>query len=465
MADPSNKCREKVLFGTDGIRGIANQYPMTPKMALKAGQAAAVFCRKHATSHRPKIVIGRDTRLSGQMLENALISGICSMGGDVFCAGIFPTPGVAHVTRHLNANAGIVISASHNPFYDNGIKFFNGNGFKLSDEAEAEIEALVLEGIAENRPATHHEIGTVHQIPDAEKIYSDFLKAAVNRTDLLEGYTIAMDCSHGATFSIAPKLFSDLGARVLPIAVTPDGMNINEECGSQHPDLLSKKVLESGADMGVAFDGDGDRLIAVDECGTILSGDQVLAIFAHFLSKKGMLENRTAVSTIMSNIGLGKALASMNVNHIMSDVGDRYVMEQMVASGAILGGENSGHMILLNHHTTGDGILAALQLLTVMRVENKPLSELADVMTVFPQTLMNVEVQRKPDLETFPEIKAAIQAVEAALNGNGRVLVRYSGTQPVCRVMVEAATLKDANHYCKMLAATIADHLGVMRDA
>jgi phosphoglucosamine mutase len=410
-------------------------------------------------SHRPKIVIGRDTRLSGQMLENALISGICSMGGDVFCAGIFPTPGVAHVTRHLNANAGIVISASHNPFYDNGIKFFNGKGFKLSDEAEAEIEALILDGMAKDRPATHHEIGTVHQIPDAEKIYSDFLKAAVSRTDLLDGYTIAMDCSQGATFSIAPRLFSELGARVLPIAIAPDGRNINEECGSQHPDLLSKKVNESNADMGVAFDGDGDRLIAVDESGTILSGDQVLAIFAHFLSKNGMLENRTAVSTIMSNIGLGKALASMNVNHIMSDVGDRYVMEQMIASGAILGGEDSGHMILLNRHTTGDGILAALQLLTVMRTENKPLSALAGVMTVFPQTLMNVAVQHKPDLETIPEIRAAIQAAEAALEGNGRVLVRYSGTQPVCRVMVEAATMEDATHHCNRIVSTIKKHL------
>jgi phosphoglucosamine mutase len=450
----------KKLFGTDGIRGVANQYPMTAEMALKAGRAAADFCRRSVIGKKPKIVIGRDTRVSGQMIESALISGSCSMGADVFTAGVLPTPGVAYITRHVSADAGIVVSASHNPYYDNGIKFFDHKGFKLSDEKEAEIEALILDESTSNPSSTIPGIGVVHNMPEAEIIYSEFLKNSVNHSASFEGVKIAMDCSNGATFKIAPRLFLDLGARVLPMGVSPDGFNINRQCGSQHPEFLSEKVVESGSDIGFAFDGDGDRLIAVDETGAVLSGDQILAVFADFLLKNGSLENATVVSTVMSNIGLARTLADMGAKHIMSSVGDRYVMEQMLASGAILGGEDSGHIILLDHHTTGDGMLAALQLLAVMRMRGEPLSKLAGAMTVFPQTLLNVEVKRKPDIFDIPEIDQAVKSIQNSLKGKGRVLVRYSGTQPVCRVMVEASTREEADRYCRRISEIIKFHLG-----
>ncbi len=429
-------------------------------MALKAGQAAAVFCKKRGSTKKLKIVIGRDTRISGQMIESALISGICSMGGDVYAAGVLPTPGVAYITRHLSADAGIVVSASHNPYFDNGIKFFNAKGFKLSDQREAEIEALILDGNTSDRSKDIRDIGVVHAIPDAEIIYSDFLKNSVTHSNPFDGFKIAMDCSNGATFKIAPRLFSDLGAQVLPIAVSPDGFNINDRCGSQYPERLSAKVTETGSHIGIAFDGDGDRLIAVDETGTILSGDQILAVFADFFLKNRELETPIVVSTVMSNLGLAKALAGMGVKHLMSAVGDRYVMEQMITSGATLGGEDSGHIILLNHHTTGDGILAAIQLLTVMQIQAEPLSRLAGVMTIFPQTLMNVAVKKKPPICDIPEIKQAVESVENSLKGKGRVLIRYSGTQPVCRVMVEASAVEEADQYCEQIVNIIKKHIG-----
>jgi phosphoglucosamine mutase len=393
------------------------------------------------------------------MIEYALTSGVCSAGGDVYAAGVLPTPGVAYLTRHLDANAGIVVSASHNPYFDNGIKFFNDKGFKLSDQKEAQIEALILDEKTSNRPKGTPDTGVVHAMPDADLIYSDFLKHSVNNPKPFDGLKIAMDCSNGATFKIAPALFTDLGADVYSMGVSPDGYNINDRCGSQHPERLSEKVIETGSDIGMAFDGDGDRMIAVDETGTILSGDQILAVFAYFFSINQLLENRTVVSTVMSNIGLAKALSGMGVNHVMSAVGDRYVMEQMMTSGANLGGEDSGHIILLNHHTTGDGILAAIQLLAVMQNQAKPLSGLASVMTVFPQTLMNVSVKSKPSIDDIPEIRQAIRFAENSLKDSGRVLVRYSGTQPVCRVMVEASTVEDADLYCKKIAETIRQHL------
>jgi phosphoglucosamine mutase len=451
----------KKLFGTDGIRGVANQYPMTVDMALKAGRAAAAFCRANAGTQKPKIVIGRDTRVSGQMLECALISGICSMGGDVVTAGGIPTPGVAYLTRHLRADAGIVVSASHNPYADNGIKFFSGEGFKLSDQKEAEIEALILDEAASKRFGAVLDIGVVHPLPQAETIYSDFLKDTVSHCGSFREFKIVLDCSNGATFTIAPRLFTDLGARVESIAASPDGFNINAQCGSQHPERLAEKVVESGSDIGFAFDGDGDRLIAADERGAILTGDQVLAVFTAFLLKNRMLENRTVVSTVMSNIGFSKALGAMGVNHVMSAVGDRYVMEQMMDAGAILGGEDSGHIILRNHHTTGDGILAAVQLLAVMQAQAQPLSSLAGVMTVFPQVLINVAVKTKDPMENIPEIKQAVESIETALKaGGGRVLVRYSGTQPVCRVMVEAPKVEEARRYCETLVEVIQRKLG-----
>jgi phosphoglucosamine mutase len=464
MTDKSKqpeKNYSKRLFGTDGIRGVANQYPITPDMALKIGRAAAAFCQRRNASRVPRIVVGRDTRQSGQMIEYSLISGICSMGVDVYSAGILPTPGIAFLCRKLTANAGIVISASHNPFTDNGIKFFNDKGLKLSDAQEAEIESNIQANDTLSKSAGPGEIGGVHVIEDAKSLYADFLKSTLrDAASDFQDFSVAMDCANGATYHIAPTIFSELGARVLPLANSPNGMNINDHCGSQYPEMMADKVVESGLDLGVAFDGDGDRLIAVDETGHVLTGDQILAIFAkHFLAN-GLLKNETVVSTVMSNIGLGKALSEMNIRHIKSDVGDRYVMQRMMACDAVLGGEDSGHLILLNHHSTGDGILAALQLLRVMKLEKKPLSELASVMSVYPQTLMNLTVKSKTPLNEIPAIRAAIADAEAALNGNGRVLVRYSGTQPVCRVMVEAGTAADAELHCSNLVQIIRKHLG-----
>jgi phosphoglucosamine mutase len=383
------------------------------------------------------------------------------MGVDVYSAGILPTPGIAFLCRKLTANAGIVISASHNPFTDNGIKFFNDKGLKLSDAQEAEIESNIQANDTLSKSAGPGEIGGVHVIEDAKSLYADFLKSTLrDAASDFQDFSVAMDCANGATYHIAPTIFSELGARVLPLANSPNGMNINDHCGSQYPEMMADKVVESGLDLGVAFDGDGDRLIAVDETGHVLTGDQILAIFAkHFLAN-GLLKNETVVSTVMSNIGLGKALSEMNIRHIKSDVGDRYVMQRMMACDAVLGGEDSGHLILLHHHSTGDGILAALQLLRVMKLEKKPLSELASVMSVYPQTLMNLTVKSKTPLNEIPAIRAAIADAEAALNGNGRVLVRYSGTQPVCRVMVEAGTAADAELHCSNLVQIIRKHLG-----
>jgi phosphoglucosamine mutase len=461
MVAQTKKNRKNILFGTDGIRGAANQYPMTAEIALNTGRAAVVFCKKRSNGKKPRIIIGRDTRVSGEMIECALISGICSMGGDVLTAGVLPTPGVAYLTRHLNADAGIVVSASHNPYFDNGIKFFNQSGFKLSDQEEAHIETLILDKNTSILSSDISDTGRVYPIWEAQKAYADFIKNSINQTTHpFDGYKIAIDCSNGATSDIAPGLFSDLGAQTSPIEASPDGYNINHHCGSQHPERLSEKVIETGADIGVAFDGDGDRLIAVDETGTILSGDQILAVFANYLHKNETLKNKTVVSTIMSNIGLARSLARMGITHIKSDVGDRYVMEQMKISGASLGGEDSGHIIFLDHHTTGDGMLAAVQLLNVMQAEAKSLSKLAGLMTVFPQTLMNVSIKDKQNFDEIPEIKQAIESAENSLAGKGRILVRYSGTQPVCRVMVEALEMDEANRHCKRIVDIIKQVLG-----
>ncbi len=446
------------LFGTDGIRGVANQYPVTPEMALKIGRAAAAFFKKDES--RSKIVIGKDTRISGDMLEYALISGICSMGVDAYSAGIMPTPGVSVLTSLTGAVAGIVISASHNPFYDNGIKFFNGDGYKLADKTEAEIEDLIL-GNESEVPAKHiQETGRTFKINNAENRYTTFLVDAIAAKDSFKGIKIILDCSNGATYRVAPAVFKELGADVETLFADPDGKNINKNCGSQHPEVLMEAVVNRKAHIGLAFDGDGDRLTAVDEKGTLVSGDQLLAICAKHLKQRGLLKNNLVVSTVMSNLGLGLALQDMGITHKMADVGDRYVMESMVASGAILGGEDSGHIIFLDRHTTGDGILAALRLIEVMHAESKPLSELCEMMTVFPQSLKNVEVGHKPDLETVPEIQDAIKSVERKLGKQGRVLVRYSGTQSICRIMVEGPTIEETERYCRQLSDIIKLKLG-----
>jgi len=446
------------LFGTDGIRGKANQYPMTPEMAVKVGKAVATLFKQDKT--RSKIVVGKDTRISGDMLEHALVSGICSTGVDAYLAGIIPTPGVAVLTSTTGASAGIVISASHNPFDDNGIKIFNSSGFKLSDSLESEIEQLVLDEKAFAAAEPVRETGRVFKINDAEEQYLKFLLDTMLPECSFKDLKIVMDCSNGATFRVAPSALSKLGAEVEALFIQPDGKNINENCGSEHPEILIQKVVEKKAHIGLAFDGDGDRLIAVDENGAIVRGDQILAVCAKFMKQNGLLKNNQVVSTVMSNLGLGKALEAIDITHTMTKVGDRYVMEEMVASGAVLGGEDSGHMVFLDQHTTGDGILTALRLINAMVAQKQTLSELCKVMTVFPQTLLNVEVRSKPELATIPEVSKVIQSVEKSLANKGRVLVRYSGTQPVCRIMVEGPTTEETERYCNQLADIIKDILG-----
>ncbi|MFC1816495.1 phosphoglucosamine mutase [Thermodesulfobacteriota bacterium] len=447
------------LFGTDGIRGKANHYPMTPAMAVKIGMAVSFLCNEDGS--RPVIVIGKDTRLSGDMLEAALVAGICSMGKDVCLTGILPTPGVAWMTStEEDAFAGISISASHNPFYDNGIKIFSKDGFKLSEEKESEIEAWALNDQENLIPKPVHETGRVYPIINATERYAAFLSATVPPTCSFKGMKIIIDCANGATYRIAPGLFNGLGADTECFYDAPDGKNINANCGSEHPEVLKKHVIEKGADIGLAFDGDGDRFIAVDETGNIISGDQILAICAKHMKQRDALKNNMVVSTVMSNVGLGAALKEMEIIHVLTDVGDRHVVQKMLASGAVLGGEDSGHMIFLNHHTTGDGIISALQLLSIMQAESKPLSELSRIMTVFPQTLINVEVKRKPDIDTVAGIRDVIQSVEKKLGEKGRVLVRYSGTQSLCRVMVEGPSDSEIQQYCRQIAATVSKEIG-----
>jgi phosphoglucosamine mutase len=445
------------LFGTDGLRGVANEHPMTAEMALNIGRATAhLFKRK---GHVPRIIIGKDTRISGYMLENALVSGICSMGVNALLVGPLPTPGIAFVTNSMRADAGIVISASHNPFQDNGIKIFSGEGFKLPDEKELEIEELIFSNNMDTLRPSPNELGKAYRIDDARGRYIVFLKNTFPKEHSLEGAKVVLDCANGATYKVAPITFFELGAEVISLFDEPNGENINQNCGSQYPKTLAEEVVKRGADVGFAFDGDGDRLIAVDEKGSILTGDQMLAVCAKQIKRQGKLTNNLVVSTVMSNIGLAIALKEMGVEHVMTKVGDRYVLEEMLARGASLGGEQSGHLIFLEHHTTGDGIVTALQVLTAMKAEQRPLSELAQVMKVFPQKLINVEVNSKPELSTIPRISEIIRDIEEQMGDKGRVLVRYSGTQSMCRVMVEGPTLEDTEGYCEQIANVVREEL------
>ena len=452
----------KKLFGTDGIRGIANKYPITCEMAVNIGRAAASYFKKNFSKNKDKtkIIIGKDTRISGDMLEHALVAGICSAGADAYLTGILPTPGIAYITSSTGSDAGVVISASHNPFYDNGIKFFDKNGYKLSDKKEYELEKLVLNSNIESLTTSIRNTGSVYKIDCPKDKYSVFLKDATAGGCSFKGMKIVIDCSNGATYKIAPEIFAGLGADVIPLFIDPDGKNINKNCGSQNTEICAKKVVETGADAGLAFDGDGDRLVAVDEKGFVLTGDQILAVLAKYMKSRKILENDLVVSTVMSNMGLSIALKDMGIKHIMAQVGDRNVMEKMIAYDSVLGGEDSGHTILLNHHTTGDGILTALKLMEIVKIEAKPLSELSEIMTVLPQVLINVDVKSKPDIKKFPEIITAVKSVEKKLDGKGRTLIRYSGTQPVCRIMVEGPTIEKTRKYCRQIADVVFEKLG-----
>ncbi len=446
------------LFGTDGVRGEANRYPMNAEIAFAIGQAVVYILKKDHP--RPRIVIGKDTRISGYMLESSLESGITSMGGNPYLLGVLPTPGIAFVAQSMRADAGIVISASHNPYQDNGIKIFSGSGFKLSDEQEEAIEELMLSNTLSGLVPPVKEMGQAFRLEDVNGRYIVFLKNTFPRDVSIEGMKIVLDTANGATYRIAPDMFWELGADTEVIHNAPNGININDECGSQHTHDLRKKVVESGAAIGLAFDGDGDRLIAVDEKGQEITGDQILLICARMLKEQGKLKNDLLVSTVMSNLGLRVACKKYGFKHHASKVGDRYVLEDMLKLGGVIGGEESGHMIFLDHHTTGDGIITALQLLAAMVRTGKPLSELARMMEIYPQKLINVNVTSKPDIKTVPQIVAVIERVEKELKDEGRVLVRYSGTQNMCRVMVEGPSEALTEKYCKEIADMVAKALG-----
>lgn len=446
------------LFGTDGIRGVANAYPMTAEMALRVGRAVTGF---FGSQHgKPIIVIGQDSRISGDMLASALAAGICSAGGDAALIGMVPTPAIAYYTTAIGAQAGIVISASHNPYYDNGIKVFGPDGYKLDDAAERELENRILADAPHRDVPGTRQTGRVERVTQATEQYADFLMGTLPDGFSLNGMAVVLDCANGATAQVAPHVFERLGAQVTALSVSPDGVNINARCGSQHPEVLAETVVRQGADIGLAFDGDGDRLIAVDETGGVLTGDQILAVCAESMCRNGSLKNNRVVTTVMSNLGFREAMNTLGVEHHMAQVGDRYVLEKMKAVDACLGGEDSGHMIFLDHHTTGDGLLAALRLVAVLRAGDRPLSVLRGVMSVFPQVLINVDVTKKPDINTIPEIRQAIEAITVQLGDQGRVLVRYSGTQAMCRVMVEGPTEVLTRQYCEEIANCVQKAIG-----
>ena len=446
------------FFGTDGIRGRANHYPLTAETAVGIGKAIGQFF--DAYRREVPIIMGRDTRISGRMLEAAVSAGICAVGGDVLLAGTIPTPAVAYLTKSFDAAAGVVISASHNPYDDNGIKLFGPDGYKLSEDQETRIESLIHQALKDDAPFKGERVGTIHSLSGARQRYHSFLRQTRPDIFSLQGIKICIDCSNGATSAVAPGIFKDWGADLTVLFNTPDGTNINDGCGSEHPEALARKVVETDADVGLAFDGDGDRLIVVDELGQRLTGDQILAICGRFLKSQNKLCNNVVVSTVMSNLGLKEALQGMGISHQTCRVGDRFVMEAMRSAGAVLGGEDSGHMINLIHHSTGDGLLSGLILLEAMQHSNQKLSEMSTVMTVYPQVLQNVAVRSKPKLNELEQVQQVITDIEARLGNRGRVLVRYSGTQAVCRIMVEGPSNEAARESCQAIASAVERAIG-----
>lgn len=446
------------LFGTDGVRGVANVEPMTSETALKLGRAAAHIFKNDKGRHR--IVIGKDTRISGYMIETALASGICSMGADVLLVGPLPTPGISFITSSMRADAGVVISASHNPYQDNGIKFFSRDGFKLPDSLEKKMEELIIcEELHKLRP-TADDVGKAFRIEDAVGRYIVFLKNTFPKELDLEGLKIVLDCANGAGYRVAPAVLRELGAEVITLGVNPDGKNINEGCGSLHTEDMCAKVRETGAHLGISLDGDADRVIMCDEKGREVDGDMIMGICAVNLKEKGELNKNTLVTTIMSNIGLDIAMKDAGINLVKTDVGDRYVVAEMRKGGYNVGGEQSGHIVFLDHNTTGDGTLAALQLLSVLKRQNKPLSELAKVVTKYPQTLVNVRVKEKKSQEDIPRFSDAAAEIESRLAGKGRILIRYSGTEPIMRIMIEGEDESAIGQMANSLAHIVKEEIG-----
>jgi len=446
------------LFGTDGIRGQANRYPITPEMALQVGKAIAraIGARGHGSK---RAVIGKDTRLSGYMIETALTSGLVSMGADVFLVGPVPTPAVAHLTKSLAADAGIMVTASHNPFDDNGIKLFSPEGYKLDDAMEEEISRLVLSAKISSEHIRSDQIGKAYRIDDASGRYIEFAKSTI-RNEKLNPLKIVLDCANGAAYQIAPLIFRELGAEVVKINVAPDGYNINNNCGALHPKVVAEQVREQKADLGVALDGDADRVIFCDEHGRTVDGDRILAICAVEFHRRGALAKDTLVCTTMSNFGLHEAMARHGIRVVTTDVGDRYVIDAMRTQGYSVGGEKSGHLIFHDFATTGDGIITALQVMRLMRLKQAPLSVLADCMTEHPHRLASLPVREKIPFEKLPGLSEVIRQAEAALASHGRVLVRYSGTEKKIRLLVEAREQAEVESWIARLAEAVRSELG-----
>jgi phosphoglucosamine mutase len=442
------------LFGTDGIRGRVNTFPMTPENALRVGMAAAIVLRKEHHV-RNMVLIGKDTRLSGYMIESALTSGICSMGMNVTLVGPLPTPGIAFLTRTLRIDAGVVISASHNPFYDNGIKFFSHTGFKLPDNIESRIEELVRDDSLGRFRAKGEEVGKAFRLDDATGRYIEYIKSTLKKGVTFEGIKVVVDCANGAAYKVTPWLLRELGAEVVSINDKPDGININDRCGSMHMDELQKSVIRNKADIGIAHDGDADRVLLCDEKGRIIDGDQIMGMCAVDMDARGELKNSTVVSTVMSNLGLEKYLGKNNIKLVRTSVGDRYVAEKMLADDYNFGGEQSGHIIFLDYNTTGDGQITAMQVLNLMKSKNVSLSKLASRIKLLPQVLMNIAVEKKQDIRSVPAIMDAIRASEKKLNGRGRILVRPSGTEPKIRVMLEGDDMELINRIGRNISKII----------
>lgn len=441
------------LFGTDGVRGVANKL-LTPQMAYNLGRAGAyVLTRDFQGGAKPSIVIGKDTRISGDMLEAALIAGICSVGVDVLRVGVMPTPAIAYLTRALGATAGVVISASHNPVEDNGIKFFAATGYKLPDEVEVQIEYLLDTSLDDLPAPTGADVGRVREVADAADRYVEFAKSTVDVR--FDGLKIVVDCANGAAYEVAPRILKELGAEVIAVYNEPDGVNINKECGSTHPEVVADKVRELGADLGLAHDGDADRVIAVDEYGNIVDGDFIMVICSTHLKERRKLPQDTVVVTVMSNLGLHLGLKKADIRVLETQVGDRYVLEELLKSGARFGGEQSGHIIFLDYNTTGDGIVTGLQLISVVKETGRSLSGLAAQMQRLPQVLVNVRVTDKATAMSSPEVTAAIEAGSARLGDRGRVLVRPSGTEPKVRVMAEGPEEAELQEIVDDIAAVL----------
>jgi phosphoglucosamine mutase len=453
-----NPAESRRLFGTDGIRGVANVYPMTGELMLQLGRALAFLIRNGP--HRHRVVIGKDTRLSGYMLETALASGLCSMGVDVLLCGPLPTPAISNLTISMRADAGAVISASHNPYQDNGVKFFGRDGFKLPDEVEMKVEELIANDELHHLRPTATSIGKAFRIEDAGGRYVVYAKSTFPKELTLEGLTIVVDCGHGAGYRVAPAVLQELGAKVITIGAQPDGKNINKGFGALHPETMCKAVLKTGANLGLALDGDADRVIVADEKGRVIDGDAVMAICGLDLLKHRALPKKTLVATVMSNLGLDQALTRAGGRVVRTRVGDRYVVEELRKNGYSFGGEQSGHLIFLEHATTGDGAVAALALLSVMVQSGKPISELAKVMEVYPQAQLNLPVRSKPELGSLPSVMRAIRDAEKKLGKDGRVLVRYSGTEPKVRVLVEGPDKKTIDGYASDIAQELKRAIG-----